>query len=109
MKKTMDQRNIRRFHKLLARDVPLEAISKSIKVSVDTLKKFTPEKCAAAAVRNLKGRVERNEAAKDAAADTIIAAATKVQADNLDKSVRVDPIIADGSKVASTTVEAPKE
>jgi len=43
MKNTMNQREVARFHRLLREEVSMEDCSKAIKVSVNTLEKFTPE------------------------------------------------------------------
>ena len=64
MKNTMNSRNIAKYHKLLDAEVSLKKISAFLKVSEATLKKFTPEKVAAA-----KGLVSKAEKAAVAAAD----------------------------------------
>ncbi len=43
MKKTMNKPDIAKFHKLLAEDVSLKKISEGLGVTIDTLKKFTPD------------------------------------------------------------------
>ncbi len=47
MKDTMNSRDIAKFHKLLLKDVSNDDISKFLQVSVETLKRFTPEKIKA--------------------------------------------------------------
>jgi len=44
MKDTMNSRNIAKYHKMLAADVKPSEISKALKVSPETLKRFAPKK-----------------------------------------------------------------
>ena len=43
MKKTMNKRDVAKFHKFLNNDVKIEKISKFLGIATATLKKFTPD------------------------------------------------------------------
>ena len=70
MKSTMSNRNIAKFHKLLAQDIPLKKISKFIGVTEAALKKFMPDRMAEvtvskkAAAEKAAGKEAPVEAAK---------------------------------------------
>ena len=51
MKDTMNRKNVARFHRMLADEVPLSKCSKMLKISIKTLKKFTPEAFKKAGVK----------------------------------------------------------
>jgi len=48
MKKTMNSRDVAKFHKYLDQDISIEKCSKALGVDKVTLKKFTPEAVAKA-------------------------------------------------------------
>ena len=54
MKNTMNKRDVVRFHKFLDTDMKIGECAKAMKIELDTLKKFTPEKVAQSADRKAK-------------------------------------------------------
>ena len=77
MKNTMSGRNIAKFHKMLAQEVPLKKISKFMGVSMSTLEKFTPEKTDAA---NKAKRLAAGKSLAPKAEDPVAEAPAKVEA-----------------------------
>ncbi len=80
MKNTMSKRNVAKFHKLLEAKAPMKDCVAILKVSAETLKKFTPGK-----VQDFKNKqaeraklAEKQEKENQEAADTLAKAAKKV-------------------------------
>ena len=80
MKTTMSKRNIAKFHKLLQREVPVGDIVKILKVTKETLRKFTPAKVAEwkKVQAELAAAEAVEEAAKKETAAALGAAASEV-------------------------------
>ena len=72
MKSTMSNRNIAKFHKLLAQDVSIEKCSKYLGITKAALKKFMPDRMKEVAVDK--------KAAAEKAAGKVPAAPAKVEA-----------------------------
>lgn len=80
MKQTMSKRNVAKFHMLLKKKAPISDIVKILKVSKETLKRFTPGKHQAFAEQQ-KQKLALEAAEKletDKAAEVVAEAAKKV-------------------------------
>lgn len=82
----MNKRDIAKFHKLLEQDVKPDLIATTLGIEKSTLKKFTPEKVAAAAAAR-KSRIqamEKVKASNKEKAAVIAEAVSEVLEDNSD-------------------------
>ena len=78
MKKTMSGRNIAKFHKMLAQEVPMKKISIFMGIEMKTLAKFVPEVQAEAVAAKSASVAEAVAAAEKKAPAEVVVVAEKV-------------------------------